>query len=423
MVRKASRVDVVGPLEPFQAGFEAVLTGAGYTPLSGANQVRLMRHLSIWLEARELGVGDLAPAVLREYLAHRRADGYIGYLSVRGLAPLLSYLRGLGVTPQSAPSPLLGPVDELLERYRRYLVGERGLVPATVRYYVADAKLFLMGWVDASGSRLDKLDAAGVTEFVVGQCARRSVGSAKILVTVLRSLLRFLLLDGVVPVDLSGVVPAVAGWRGSHLPKGVAATKVQALLAWFQSPRLAPGRPRQGAGERARLDQLRDAGRRDQAIVLLLVRLGLRAVEVARLQLDDLDWRRGEVVIRGKGRRDERLPLPVDVGEAIVDYLRHDRPSVPDRALFVTARVPYSPITPAAVKQMVLTAARGAGVVDVSAHRLRHTAATQVLNAAAPLDEVGQLLRHRSAATTAIYAKVDRGRLGELAMTWPEASR
>ena len=425
MARKASRVDVVGPLEPYQAGFEAVLADAGYTPLSAANQVRLMRHLSIWLEARELGAVGLAPAVLQEYLAHRRAEGYTGYLSVRGLAPLLTYLRGLGAAPQSAPPGLTGPVDELLERYRRYLAGERGLVPATVRYYVADAKLFLTGWVDASGSRLDKLDAAGVSGFVVGECARRSVGSAKILVTVLRSLLRFLLLDGAVPVDLSGAVPAVAGWRGSHLPKGITPTKVQALLAWCQSPRLAPGRPRagQGAAARARLGQLRDAGRRDQAILLLLVRLGLRAAEVARLRLDDLDWRRGEVVIRGKGRRDERLPLPADVGEAIVDYLRHDRPSVPDRALFVNVRVPYSPMTPTAVKQMVRTAGRRTGVVDVSAHRLRHTAATQVLNAQAPLAEVGQLLRHRSAATTAIYAKVDRGRLGELAMTWPEASR
>ncbi len=303
MARGASRVDVVGPLEPYRAGFEAVLADAGYAPLSAANQVRLMRHVSIWLEAYGLEAVDLAPAVVQEYLAFRRGDGYTCWLSLRGLTPLLTYLRVLGVAPESASSGLSGPLDVLLERYRRYLAGERGLVPATVRYYVADAKLFLRGWVDASGSRLDKLDAAGVTEFVVGECARRSVGSAKIMVTVLRSLLRFLLLDGVAPVDLSGVVPAVAGWRGSHLPKGMSPTKVQALLASCQSPRLAPGRPCQGVGERARLGQLRDAGRRDLAIVLLLVRLGLRAVEVARLRLDDLDWRRGEVVIWTIGAR------------------------------------------------------------------------------------------------------------------------
>jgi integrase len=153
------------------------------------------------------------------------------------------------------------------------------------------------------------------------------------------------------------------------------------------------------------------------------MRLGLRAVEVARLQLDDLDWRRGEVVIRGKAGRDERLPLPADVGEAIVAYLRHDRPAVTERSLFTNVRVPYSPMTASAVKQVAVTAAGRAGLVDVSAHRLRHTAATDMLRAQASLVEVGQVLRHRSAATTAIYAKADRGRLRELAMAWPEVAR
>jgi integrase len=156
---------------------------------------------------------------------------------------------------------------------------------------------------------------------------------------------------------------------------------------------------------------------------LLLVRLGLRAVEVARLRLDDLDWRHGEVVIRGKGRRDERLPLPVDVGEAIVDYLRHDRPPVTDRALFINTRVPYTPMTATSVTRAVIVAAGRAGLAGVSAHRLRHTTATQMLQAEAPLAEVGQVLRHRSASTTSIYAKVDRDRLRELAMAWPGVNR
>ncbi len=425
MASKLSRVDVVGALEAYQAGFETVLADAGYTPLSAANQVRLMRHLSIWLEARDLEASDLTTAVSQEYLANRRADGYTCWLSLRGLTPLLTYLYGLGVAPEPAPPDLSDPVDELLGRYRRYLVEERGLVPTTVRYYLADAREFLTAWVDACGSRLDKLDAAAVTGFVVDECARRSVGSAKILVTVLRSLLRFLLLDGSVLIDLSGAVPAVAGWRGSHLPKGITSSKVEALLASCEGPRFAPGRPcaGRGAGERARLDEPRVAARRDRAILLLLVRLGLRAGEVARLQLDDLDWRRGEVVIRGKGRRDERLPLPTDVGEAVVNYLRHDRPSVADRALFISVQVPYSPMTATSVQGVVVAAAGRAGLAGVSAHRLRHTAAAQMLHAQAPLAEVGQLLRHRSAATTAIYAKVDRGRLRELAVAWPEVSR
>lgn len=399
MARKASRVDVVGPLEPYRAGFESVLADAGYTPLSAANQVRLMRHLSIWLEARDLEAADLASTVVQEYLAHRRAEGYTCWLSARGVMPLLDYLRGLGVAPSPMAAVSAGPLDDLIERYRCFLVTERGLVAATVRYYLADARVFLAGWVDVSGSRLGELGPAQVTAFVVKQCTGRSVGSAKILVTVMRSLLRFLLLEGLVAVDLSGAVPAVAGWRGSHLPKAIGTEAVAALLATCQRRS------------------------RDRAILLLLVRLGLRAVEASRLQLEDLDWRGGEVIIRGKGRRDERLPLPTDVGEAIVDYLRRDRPPTPDRSLFINARVPYAPMTPGAVNAVVTMAAGRAGLAGVSAHRLRHTAATELLRAQAPLAEVGQVLRHRSAATTAIYAKVDRDRLRELALAWPQVAR
>jgi integrase/recombinase XerD len=404
VARKASVVVVVGPLEPYQAGFEAVLAEAGYTPLSAANQVRLMRHLSIWMAGRDLEAAELSLAVVRAYLAYRRGEGYTSWLSVRGLAPLLGYLRGLGVVRELVRAAAAGPLDELVESYRRYLVTERGLVSGTVRYYLADARVFLACWVDMRGSRLGEMTAAGVTAFVVEQCGRRSVGSAKILVTVLRSVLRFLLVEGLVSTDLSGVVPAVAGWRGSGLPKAVRTSDVAALLATCEG------------GSRV-------AGRRDRAVLLLLVRLGLRSGEVARLELEDLDWRRGEVIIRGKGRRDERLPLPSDVGEAIVDYLRRDRPKVTHRALFINARVPYTPMKAGSVQSVVVTAAGRAGLVGVSAHRLRHTAATLMLQAEARLAEVGQVLRHRSAATTAIYAKVDTGRLRELAAAWPLTSR
>ena len=425
MASRVWRPEVVGALEPYRLGFERALAEAGYTPLSAANQVGVMRHLSLWLDERDLTAADLVPVVVREYLAQRRAEGYTCWLSVRGLRPLLTHLCGLGVTPvQVAPGPT-GRLEELIERYRRHLVTERGLVATTVRYYLADARVFLAGWVDASSSRLDQMNAAQVITFVVLQCARRSTGSAKILVTVVRSVLRFLLLDGSLQIDLSGAVPAVAGWRGSYLPKAITPAEAGSLLASCDRRQYAPGRPPvdRPSGERPQLDTPPAASRRDRAILLLLMRLGLRSVEVARLQLDDLDWRHGEVVIRGKGRRDERLPLPTDVGEAIVAYLRHDRPAVAERSLFTNMRVPYSPMTATAVKQVAVTAAGRAGLTRVSAHRLRHTAATDMIQAQASLAEVGQVLRHRSASTTAIYAKVDRVRLRELAIAWPEVAR
>jgi integrase/recombinase XerD len=424
MTRRASNVVVVGPLAAYRAGFETSLADAGYAPMSAVNHMRLMRHLSIWLEDRGKTAADLLPAVVDRYLADRRAEGHTHRVTARGLSPLVDHLRGLGVAPVPVVPGPAGPLEELVERYRRYLVMERGLVAGTVRYYLADARIFLAGWVDASGSRLREVSASQVTAFVMQQSARRGVGSMKILVTVMRSLLRFLLLDGTVQADLTDAVPAVAGWRGSHLPKGISSEKAQALLASCDRPQYAPGRPRTdrtSGGVRRQLDAPPAASRRDRAILLLLLRLGLRAVEVARLQLDDVDWRRGEVVIRGKGHRDERLPLPTDVGEAIVAYLRHDRLPVAERSLFMNVRVPYSSMTAQAVKDAVRSAAGRAGLSGVSAHRLRHTAATDMLDAQAPLAEIGQVLRHRSPATTAIYAKVDRGRLRELAAAWPEA--
>jgi len=162
--------------------------------------------------------------------------------------------------------------------------------------------------------------------------------------------------------------------------------------------------------------------RRNRAILLVLTRLWLRVVEVVWLGLDDIDWRRGEITVRGKGRRDERLPLPVDVGEAIADYLRHVRPVSAARAVFLNVRAPFAPMTDAGVKQLVRQAGVRAGLGAMSAHQLRHTLATQLLRAEAPLVEVGQVLRHRSQATTAIYAKVDRVALRALAMPWPQVA-
>lgn len=250
MVQQASRVRVVGPLASWRAGFADALARRGYAPLSAANQLRVMAHLSRWLDGRGLAASDLSVEVVGGYLASRRAAGYVCWLSPRGLAPLLEYLRGVGAAPAPVVAVASGRLEELVERYRDYLVGERGLTSPTVGYYLRDARLFLAGWVDQDAVRLDRLGAAQVTAFVVEQCGRRSVGMAKILVTALRSLLRFLLLDGLIGQELAAAVPAVAGWRDSGLPKAIGAAQVSALLACCD-----------GRG---------GVGRRDRAILLVL---------------------------------------------------------------------------------------------------------------------------------------------------------
>jgi integrase len=234
---------------------------------------------------------------------------------------------------------------------------------------------------------------------VVAQ-GRQRPKSVKRMVTALRSLLGFLHVEGIVDQPLATAVPSVAGWTQTGLPKALDAEQVAALLACC--------------------DERTATGRRDLAILTLLVRLGLRAGEVAALRLDDIDWRRGEITVRGKGNRRDRLPLPADVGERIVAYLGDGRPeSTQDRAVFVRAQAPYRALTSNAVTTVVVAAGRRAGLGVIGAHRLRHSAATAMLRSGGSLTEIGQTLRHIRPLTTAIYAKVDIEALRQLARPWP----
>jgi integrase len=318
---------------------------------------------------------------------------------MKALRPLLDYLAPLGVLPVEEEVPP-GPVEELLGRYRDYLLGERGLAGGTARGYVDLVRPFVASRLRGEVLDLVGITAADVIGFVLSACPGRAVGSAKLIVCSLRSLLRWLHLTGRVRVSLASAVPSVAGWRLSGLPKGIEPGELRRLLA--------------------ACDRRTRTGRRDYAALLLLARLGLRAGEVAGLRLDDIDWRRGEITIAGKGNRRERLPLPADVGAAIAGYLRRGRPGTADgRSVFVRVHAPHRALTTGGVTMIVFDAAQRAGLGRMHAHRLRHTAATAMLRAGGSLPEVGQVLRHRSVLTTAIYAKVDRDALAVLARPWP----
>jgi site-specific recombinase XerD len=399
-----SRVRVVGPLEPFAAGFASELVSQGYAPQPAVQQVQLMAHVSRWLAADGRQVGALDAATAEAFAVSRRAAGYSNLLTVNALVPLLAYLRGLGVTTQPDVVVAGGPVDVLSERFREYLLVERGLSVITARVYVQAVRPFLTGRVSSDGKRvqLRGLRAGHVTGFVVGCCPKQSPSAAKQTTTALRSLLAYLHVTGEIDRSLVGAVPSVAGWRMTGLPKGLEPGQVRALLA--------------------SCDRDTASGRRAFAILTMLVRLGMRAGEVAALRLDDVNWRAGEVMIRGKGDRCERLPLPADVGEAVSAYLP-DRPlvGVNERVLFLRVKAPLGPMTSVAVSDVVAAAARRAHIGTVGAHRLRHTVAVEMLRAGASLPEIGQVLRHSHMSTTAIYAKNDREALREIARPWPGA--
>jgi len=401
---EVSGVGATGPLGPFVAGFAAELSRQGYKRQPVGKQVGLVTALSGWLAAEGVAAAGLSSEVAERFCAARRAAGYTDRATIRALDPLLGYLRGLGVAPPASTLAPAGPVEELLSNFRRYLEHERGLVPAAARGYVDKVRPFVARFDGPDGLDLGRVDVAEVREFVVEMCPRLGRRAAQLTVVALRSLLRFLHLEGVVERSLAGAVPSVAGWRLSGLPKRLEPGEVDALLD--------------------SCDRSTSIGLRDRAILTVLARLGLRAGEVAALSLEDFDWRAGELVVRGKGPRSERLPLPHDVGEAVVGYLRDGRPATAqDRAVFVRVRAPHHRLSPGGVTFVVAAAARRAGLGQVHAHRLRHTAASEMLRCGATLPEIGQVLRHRRAATTAIYAKVDREALRQIARPWPGASR
>jgi integrase/recombinase XerD len=392
------RVSVTGPLSSYVDGFGAELARQGYAPASAADQVRLMAHVSRWLADAGLDPAQLTAVRVEQFLDARR-ERYVRLVSWRAVAPLLGYLRALELIPE-APRPLAGtPVERLLEDFCSYLLLERSLAAGSVRLYERVARLFLAERSVPLGAALEQLGAEAIRGFVLRQCAERGVSSARTLVTALRALLRFLYLQGWTPVLLLGAVPSVAGWSMSSLPRAVDADVVARLLD--------------------SCDRATAVGCRDYAILLLLSRFGLRSQEVAALELGDVDWRAGELTIRGKGDRRDRLPLVCDVGSALVAYLQRARPACSCRRLFVSARAPLAPLSASAVRSVVRDACKRAGLERLGAHQLRHTAATEMLRHGAPLAEIGQVLRHRYLLTTAIYAKVDRTALAALARPWP----
>ncbi|MCA1699790.1 MAG: site-specific integrase [Actinobacteria bacterium] len=397
---------MAGPLARYAPGFGVCLVERGYRPRSVVVQLRLMAHLSRWLAEQRREPSALTGEVAERFLRARRGR-CVDLTGARALDPLLGYLRELGVVPERVGTDT--PAERLLADYRDYLVGEQGLMASSVDGHERVARLFLEGLeglAEPLEESLRVLEAGDVTGFVVAQCrsGRLGAGAAKNLTAGLRSLLRFAHVAGWVPVSVVDAVPSVAGWRLSSLPRALESDQLARLLAGCD--RSAP------------------LGRRDFAIVMLLARLGLRACEVARLGLDDIDWRAGELTIRGKGSTVERLPLPHDVGEALVAYLRDGRPaaSSSSREVFLSARAPVRALSSAAVTAVVRYACDRAGVERVGAHRLRHTVATELLRAGVPLAQIAPILRHASVSTTAIYAKVDREALRQLARPWPLAA-
>ena len=395
-----SRVRFDGPVAPFAPGLAVELASLGYTRASATMLMQLAASLSRWLDAAGVGLDELTGPVMERFLSERRARGASHY-SPRAVAPIVDYLRRVGVVAAAvAPAPPVTAVEVLLERFARYLAKQRALTPPVVRAYVHWVRPFTEDVCCPAGvDRVGEVSAGEVAVFLAARLPVMSCKSAQMTACALRSLLRFLHAEALVDVALVDAVPSVASWRLSGLPQALTNSQVQAL--WHACDNSDP------------------VGRRDLAVIILMCRLGLRCGEVAALRLEDIDWVAGTVTIHGKGNRIDRMPLPVDAGQALVDHLRGGRPDTSARTVFVRAKAPFTPLRSSSVSCIVARAARRAGLGIVHGHRLRHTAATETLNAGAALEEVAQLMRHTGVTTTVIYAKTDQNRLARLARPWP----
>jgi site-specific recombinase XerD len=291
-------------------------------------------------------------------------------------------------------------VDAPLAGFIDYLRDQRCVSPLTVEAYVADARRFL----ERRGRKgLRGLTAGDVSRAILREAdGRRAAAAVRRYACSLRAFLRYAHLVGLIGSDLSSAAVPVSGRQLSLLPQGLTPAQARALL-------------------RA-CDRRRAVGRRDYAMIVLMLRLGLRANEVATLQLEDLDWRSGQVTVHGKRARTDQLPLPTDVGTAIAGYLQRGRPSTTARAVFIRTTPPSEGVSRSAVSSAVRRASMRAGLEMFGAHRLRHTTACQLLRTGGSLGEIGQVLRHDSLGTTARYARVDVDRLRRIARAWPTAT-
>lgn len=391
-----------GVLGPHLDSLTVALTSLGYAGETVRKRLRLLHALGRWLGQRGLGPADLHEGVVDLFLDARRGRGCHQYGDAQAARHFLDHLRVGGVIRPPELAADGSPLAALGRQYEDYLKKERGLAPVTIARHWHYARRFLVDHFGDTPPRVRDLTPDDIAGFLLRHARAGSPAEAKWLVTGLRSLLRFLFLTGGTGSDLAGAVPAVPQWRLAELPRYLTPEEVERVIRACE--RDSP------------------AAARDRAILLLLARLGLRAGEVLALELDDIDWRAGEVRVRGKGGRHDRLPLPADVGQAVAEYLRHRRPPCTTRRLFVLSKAPHRGFTHStSLSTIVRRAITRAGLHPPfkGAHVLRHSLATGMLRAGASLGEVGEVLRHRAAKSTAIYAKVDVRGLRSLALPWP----
>jgi site-specific recombinase XerD len=355
-----------------------------------------------WLTRIGSAPTGLNERMVEQYLRHRSKKQSIQPGDRAALRRLLSVLREAGTIAPAALPPL-APHEKIFEAFSHYLREDRGLATRSIVHHLPFIRLFLREVCPGGASDLGRIGQADVTCYIERHARDRSAASGKSMCWALRSFLRYLHHKGLNPRPLAGCVPSIRRWKLAGLPTYLSAVQVQTALDGC--------------------DRTTALGRRDYAILMMLAKLGMRAGEVATLTLDDIDWRSGEMLICAKGRQRARMPIPPDVGAAVVAYLRDGRPKSSCRRLFLRTPAPHVGFASGCAITMIAKAALDRagirGYAHQGAHLFRHSLATELLRSGATLSQIGQLLRHESHDTTRIYAKVDVEALRTLSLPWP----
>lgn len=375
--------------------------------------IKVLRTLAFdrWLAKRRIALAELSELHIERYQnrsrrQHRRIRTETRQLERRDVTHLLDFLRARGVC--RAAHAETTAAQALADRFAQHLWDQQGLATATIERYRTGARQFLEDRFGRGAVDLHALRAADAIAFVKRQSERLQPSAVKCVVNALRSFMRYAQSRGEVPAALAPAVPGVATWTTTPaLPKAIAPEHAQRAI--------------DGCDARTRV------GLRDRAVLLLLARLGLRAHEIIALQLDDFDWDDGHLRVRGKGGREQLLPMPTDVGTAIAAYLQHGRPASTDRHLFLRLVAPVRCLMPGSdgIGSIVRRALWRARVDSPhhGSHQFRHALAVRMLQRKASLREIGEVLRHQSPQTTSIYARVDIDALRTLALPWPGGVR
>ena len=387
-------------------GFAQELCQAGYAQITARRHIRAAEHLIFWIDRKGRSMAALDEKGIEEFVQHVnrcRCPRY-GHTHRRDLRKgarlFLRYARFADLDTTRVVEEVISDPD-LLVSFCAWMRQQRGVCDATLYNYSLHLRELLRNLGEDPG----KFDAQNLRQFILDTSQQCGWAAAKKCTTAVRMFLRFLIADGKCAAGLEASVPVLAHWRLSSLPRYLQFDEVERVIA--------------------SCDPAKPAGKRDRAILLLLARLGLRAGDIVQLRLGDVDWKEAGICVSGKGRRQALLPLTQEIGDAIASYIKDGRPPTTVDALFIRSRAPFRALANhCAVSMIVAQAMRRAGVTCPSrgaAHVLRHSVASSMLRHGASLQEIAGVLRHRSTATTEIYAKVDVVTLRQIAQPWPEA--